>query len=86
MNSQEPVLCSAGASSSSQGLGAITLHDLQTGTLLASFKQTCADVHSTAVISTRNGEGGFVLAAQPDKSILNTYYFQKVSKFHAKHA
>ena len=86
MNSQETVLCSSGASSSSQGLGAITVHDFQTGTLLASFKQTCADVHSTAVIPTRNGEGGFMLAAQPDKSILNAYYFQKVCKFLSREA
>ncbi|KAH8111012.1 pre-rRNA-processing protein IPI3 [Phellopilus nigrolimitatus] len=77
MRYQETVLCSTGASSSSQGLGAITLHDFQTGSLLASFKQTCADTHSTAVLQTKNGEGGFVLAAQPDKSILNAYYFQK---------
>ena len=78
MNTQEIVLCSSGASASSQGLGAITVHNFQTGTLLASFKQTCADVHSTAVPPTRNGEGGFVVAAQPDKSIVNAYYFQKV--------
>ncbi|KAI5121624.1 hypothetical protein M0805_001154 [Coniferiporia weirii] len=77
MRYQETVLCSTGASSSSQGLGSVTLHDLQTGSLLASFKQTCSDTHSTSVLQTKNGQGGFVLAAQPDKSILNAYYFQK---------
>ena len=33
---------------------------------------------STAVLQTQNGQGGFILSAQPDKSILNAYYFQKV--------
>ncbi|KAL5492469.1 IPI3 [Sanghuangporus weigelae] len=77
MRYQETVLCSSGASSSSQGLGAVTIHDFQTGSLLASFKQTCSDIHSTAVLQTKDGQGGFILAVQPDKSILNTYYFQK---------
>ena len=54
------------------------MHDFQTGSLLASFKQTCSYTHSTAVVQTKDGRGGFVLAAQPDKSILNTYHFQKV--------
>lgn len=78
MQYQETVLCSSGASSSSQGHGAVTLHDLQTGSLLASFKQTNANRHSTASIPTKNGQGGFILTAQSEKSILNTYYFQKV--------
>ena len=78
MRYQETVLCSSGASSSSQGLGAITIHDLQTSSLLASFKQTCSDIHSVAVHETKSGQGGFILAAQPDKSIMNAYYFQKV--------
>ncbi|THH10360.1 hypothetical protein EW145_g1398 [Phellinidium pouzarii] len=79
MRYQETVLCSTGASSSSQGLGAVTLHDFHTGSLLASFKQTCADIHSTSVLQTKNGQGGFILAAQPDKSIMNAYYFQKIA-------
>lgn len=78
MQYQETVLCSSGASSASQGHGAVTLHDLQTGSLLASFKQTNANRHSTASIPTKNGQGGFILTAQSEKSILNTYYFQKV--------
>lgn len=78
MRFQETILCSTGASSSAQGLGVVSVHDFQTGGLLASFKQTCADKHSTAVLQTQNGQGGFILSAQPDKSILNAYYFQKV--------
>lgn len=78
MRLQETILCSTGASSSAQGLGTVSVHDSQTGSLLASFKQTCADKHSTAVLPTQNEQGGFVLTAQPDKSILNAYYFQKV--------
>lgn len=78
MQYQETVLCSSGASSSTQGHGAVTLHDLQTGSLLASFKQTNANRHSTASIPTKNGQGGFILTAQSEKSVLNTYYFQKV--------
>lgn len=80
MRYQETILSSSGASSSSHGLGAVTIHDLQTGSLLASFKQTCAEIHSTAVLQTKNGQGGFVLAAQPDKSLLNAYNFQKSAK------
>ncbi|EJD07635.1 pre-rRNA-processing protein IPI3 [Fomitiporia mediterranea MF3/22] len=77
MRYQETILCSSGASSSSQGLGAVTVHDFNTGSLLVSFKQTCSEPHSTSILQTKNGQGGFILAAQPDKSILNAYYFQK---------
>lgn len=78
MHFQEVILCSTGSSSQNTGQGAITLHDFQTGSLLASFKQANADVHSTAVFQTGNGEGGYILCAQSDKSIMNVYYFQKV--------
>ncbi|KAI0073256.1 WD40 repeat-like protein [Panus rudis PR-1116 ss-1] len=74
---QEVVLCSTAPSTSSSGPGSVTLHDIQTGASLASFKQTSASINCTAVCPTRNGEGGFVLAAQPEKSIMNVYNFQK---------
>ena len=79
MHLQETILCSSGASSS-QGNGAVTLHDFQTGSLLVSFKQTNAGRHSTVALPTKNEQGGFILATQPDKSIINAYYFQKVRK------
>ncbi|KAG6826557.1 hypothetical protein H0H92_015311 [Tricholoma furcatifolium] len=77
MHLQESVFCATAASSSSAGLGSISVHDIQTGTTLASFKQTNAAPHCTAFIETRNAQGGFILAAQPEKSILNVYNFQK---------
>ncbi|KAG5721339.1 Pre-rRNA-processing protein IPI3 [Termitomyces sp. T112] len=77
MHLQESVLCSTAAASSSAGPGTISLHDIQTGTVLASFKQTNASPNCTAFVETRNAQGGFILSAQPDKSILNVYNFQK---------
>ncbi|EPS94549.1 hypothetical protein FOMPIDRAFT_148872 [Fomitopsis schrenkii] len=77
MHLHECILCATGSSSSSPGPGTISLHDIQTGTSLASFKQTSAASHCTAVVHTRDGMGGFMLAAQPDKSIMNVYNFQK---------
>lgn len=78
MHLHECILCATGPSSSTPGPGTISLHDIQTGTSLASFKQTSAASHCTAAVQTRNGMGGFMLAAQPDKSIMNVYNFQKV--------
>lgn len=78
MHLQESVFCSTAAASSSAGLGAISLHDIQTGRALASFKQTNAAPNCTALVETRHAQGGFILSAQPDKSILNVYNFQKV--------
>lgn len=79
MHLQESILCAtAPSSSSSTGPGAISLHDIQTGSTLASFKQTNAAPHCTAFVESRNAQGGFMLASQPDKSILNLYTFQKV--------
>ncbi|THH13451.1 hypothetical protein EW146_g6764 [Bondarzewia mesenterica] len=78
MRLQEVVLCATTPSSSAGGSGAIILHDIQTGSSLASFKQTSSSSHCTAVVNTADGQGGFMLAAQPDKSILNVYNFQKV--------
>jgi pre-rRNA-processing protein IPI3 len=79
MQLHETILCSTAASGSSAGPGTITLHDIQTGSSLASFKQTNAAQHCTAIVESRNGQGGFMLSAQPDKSILNVYNFQKVT-------
>lgn len=80
MHLNETILCATapGPSSSSVGTGTITLHDIQTGATLASFKQTSADKHSTAIIPTRNGQGGLICAAQSEKSLLHVYNFQKV--------
>ncbi|GLB41732.1 putative WD40 repeat-like protein [Lyophyllum shimeji] len=77
MHLQESIFCATAAPSSSTGPGSIALHDIQTGTTLASFKQTNAAAHCTCFVESRNAEGGFMLAAQPDKSILNVYTFQK---------
>ncbi|EKM49939.1 uncharacterized protein PHACADRAFT_166518 [Phanerochaete carnosa HHB-10118-sp] len=77
MQLQELVLCATTPSLSNPGPGSIALHDIQTGATLASFKQTSAGPHCTAVAHTRDGQGGFMLAAQPDKSIMNVYNFQK---------
>jgi pre-rRNA-processing protein IPI3 len=75
---QEAILCATNALSSNVGHGTISLHDIKTGTILASFKQSNVAVHCTAFIETNNTQGGFMLASQPDKSILNVYNFQKV--------
>jgi pre-rRNA-processing protein IPI3 len=79
MNLHETILCATAPVSSSTGPGAISLHDIQTGSSLASFKQTSANPHCTTFVESRDAQGGFMLAAQPDKSILNVYNFQKVS-------
>ncbi|KAJ7355605.1 WD40 repeat-like protein [Mycena albidolilacea] len=71
---RETIVC---AVTPATGPGAIAVHDLQTGSTLASFKQTNAALHSTAVVQSQNGQGGFLLAAQHDKSILHVYNFQK---------
>lgn len=75
---QETVLCATAPASSAAGTGLIAIHDIQTGATLTSFKQTNAGSHSVAVLETRNSQGGFILASQTDKSILNVYNFQKV--------
>ncbi|TFK39957.1 WD40-repeat-containing domain protein [Crucibulum laeve] len=78
MHLQETIFCATAPPSSSSGpLGAISLHDIQTGASLASFKQTNAGSHCTAVFQSKNTQGGFMLSVQPDKSILNVYTFQK---------
>ncbi|KAF5373264.1 hypothetical protein D9615_007472 [Tricholomella constricta] len=77
MHLQESVFCATAAPSSSTGPGTISLHDIQTGTTLASFKQTNAGPRCTTFVESRNAQGGLMLAAQPEKSILNVYTFQK---------
>ncbi|KAJ6624937.1 WD40 repeat-like protein [Mycena sp. CBHHK59/15] len=71
---RETILCAA---TPVTGPGVISIHDLQTGSTLASFKQTNAAPHGTAVVQSQDGHGGILLAAQHDKSILNVYNFQK---------
>ncbi|KAJ7173763.1 WD40 repeat-like protein [Mycena filopes] len=71
---RETILCSA---TPTAGPGAIAIHDLHTGSTLASFKQTNAAAHGTAVVQSKDGQGGILFAAQHDKSILNVYNFQK---------
>lgn len=75
---EEVILCSTAPSTSASGPGTISLHNIQTGTTLATFKQTTTNSHNTAVVQTKDGQGGFMLAAQADKSIMNVYNFQKV--------
>lgn len=82
MNLHEVILCATSAISSSHGPGAISLHDIQTGSTLVSFKQTNAGPHCTSFVESLDAQGGFMLAAQPDKSILNVYNFQKVRFSH----
>ncbi|KDR80579.1 hypothetical protein GALMADRAFT_240898 [Galerina marginata CBS 339.88] len=74
---QETILCATTPTNPGTGSGSIAIHDIQTGATLASFKQTNAGPHSLAVLESKNTQGGFVLASQPDKSILNVYNFQK---------
>lgn len=77
MTLQEVVLCATVPQAAGSGSGAVVLHDIQTGTSLASFKQSNSPPHCTSFVETRDGQGGFILAAQQDKSILNVYNFQK---------
>jgi hypothetical protein len=76
---QEVILCATAPQPSASGSGAIVLHDIQTGTSLASFKQSSSAPHCTSFVETCDGQGGIILAAQQDKSILNIYNFQKVA-------
>ncbi|KAH9169914.1 WD40 repeat-like protein [Lactarius sanguifluus] len=61
----------------STGNGSILFHDIQSGASLASFKHTNAAKNCTALIPTREAQGGLMLAVQPDKALLNIYTFQK---------
>ncbi|KAI0272527.1 WD40-repeat-containing domain protein [Gloeopeniophorella convolvens] len=65
MQLQEVVLSASAPTPTAQGgAGAILFHDIQTGAPLASFKQTNAARHATALISTREAQGGLMLADQ----------------------
>ena len=77
---QEVVITASAPASSSQptGNGSILFHDIQSGASLASFKHTNAAKNCTALIPTREAQGGLMLAVQPDKALLNVYSFQKV--------
>jgi hypothetical protein len=75
---QETILCATAPTPALAGPGLIAIHDVQTGATLASFKQTNAGPHSVAVLESKNSQGGYILASQPEKSILNVYNFQKV--------
>ncbi|KAF8202202.1 WD40-repeat-containing domain protein [Pholiota molesta] len=74
---QETILCATAPTPALAGPGLIAIHDVQTGATLASFKQTNAGPHSVAVLESKNTQGGYILASQPEKSILNVYNFQK---------
>lgn len=78
MQLNEALLCASAPTTSASGPGTLSLHDIQTGTSLASWKQTSSANHCAATVHTRDGQGGFMLAAQQDKSILNVYSYQKV--------
>ncbi|RDX54287.1 WD40 repeat-like protein [Lentinus brumalis] len=77
MHLNEAVLCATLPTASGSGPGTLSLHDIQTGTSLASWKQTSAGPHCTAAVQTKDGQGGFMFAAQNDRSILNVYNYQK---------
>lgn len=72
---QETLIC---CSTPSTSTGSITFHDIRNGATLATFKQTNARPHCTDLVGTKDGQGGFILSAQHDKSILNVYNYQKV--------
>ncbi|KAF9005985.1 WD40-repeat-containing domain protein [Cyathus striatus] len=77
MRIQETVLCTISPSATNPGPGFIAIHDIGTGASLATFKQTNSPSNCTAFHNTRDAQGGFVLAAQRDRSIINVYTFQK---------
>jgi hypothetical protein len=81
-SSMQEVIITASTSTSQQQQGSILFHDIQSGTSLASFKQSNPAKNCTSLIATRDGQGGLVLAVQPDKSLLHVYSFQKVLLLH----
>lgn len=78
MHLDETIICATAPETSSAGAGSVAIHDIHTGSALASFKQSNAPVYGTTFVESGNGQGGFVLCAQYDKAILNVYNFQKV--------
>ncbi|KAF8449110.1 WD40-repeat-containing domain protein [Boletus edulis BED1] len=83
MGLQEVILCATAPQPSdsgpaqASGPGAFVLHDLQTSNVLSSFKQTNSAPHCSAFVETKDGQGGIMVAAQSDKTLLNVYNFQK---------
>ncbi|EPQ56441.1 WD40 repeat-like protein [Gloeophyllum trabeum ATCC 11539] len=77
MKLHEVILCAASTSTSNAGPGLIAVHDIQSGSTLASFKQTNTSSRCLAVTESRDGLGGVMFAAQHEKSLLNVYNFQK---------
>ncbi|KAG9088248.1 Pre-rRNA-processing protein ipi3, partial [Ceratobasidium sp. 370] len=77
MKLQETLLCGLGPSNPASGSGHLAVHDVTTGTSLATYKQTSSFVHGTAVVESRQAQGGFIISAQADKPVLNIYHFQK---------
>jgi hypothetical protein len=75
---QEVVFCATTSPSPAAGSGTVTVHDFKTGAALVTFKQNNAAVHCTAYLPSNGSRGGFFVAAQPDKPIINIYNFQKV--------
>ena len=75
---QEQVVVSASAPISGRQSAAVLVHDISTRTPLASFKQSTAAKHCTALVGSTAGQGGLILAVQPDRALLNVYSFQKV--------
>jgi hypothetical protein len=78
MQLQETIICTAAPQVANADHGAIGIHDFETGSSLASFKHTNAGVNCTALVESKNAQGGFVLSLQRDKAVLNVYSFQKV--------
>jgi pre-rRNA-processing protein IPI3 len=78
MQLQETIFCATAPGSSASGPGTISIHDIQTGASYASFKPSNSGINSTTFIESKNGEGGFILAAQSDKSVMHVFNFQKV--------
>jgi pre-rRNA-processing protein IPI3 len=59
---------------------ALVVVDYNTATTLASWKPANpTSPQTTALVATRNGLGGFMLAIQPDKPLLHAFAFQKVT-------
>lgn len=79
MHLHEIIFCATASPSTTSGSGTVTLHDINTGASIASFKQTNAAPHCTTFLNSGNAQGGFFFAAQPDKLLLHAYNFQKVT-------
>lgn len=79
MSLQETILLATQPPAGS-GAGSLVLHDIQTGAALTNWKQTSAGAHCNVLVpgSSSGHLGGALLAAQPDKAIMNVYTFQKV--------